>query len=157
MSRYGARMQHLARLMEDAGIAHFEPEELVRHRSDGWPWRSIYPPPVRLLEHIIPTLKIADRLREEWGAPVRVVSGYRSPAYNDLAMDEPGAPDSQHMYFRALDLQPVDGRYGTWIRHCERIVDRLRSDGQVIGLGRYGTFCHIDTGHYQASRDWDMR
>lgn len=154
MSRFGKRMQHLAALMEGHGIEHFRPEELVRHRADEWPWRSIYPPPVRMLENILPTLEIADRLREEWGGPVRVVSGYRCPPYNDLVVE--GAADSQHLYFRALDLQPTDGRYGTWIGHCERIVSELRSEGQV-GLGRYPTFCHIDTGHYQESRDWDMR
>lgn len=155
MSRFGDRMQKLARLVDQAGIRHFAPEELVRHTDPDWPHRTIYPPPERLLEHIVPTLEIADRLREEWGGAVRVLSGYRCPVYNDLVID--GAADSQHMYFRALDLQPADGRHADWIAHCERIVDELRSDGQIIGLGRYPTFCHIDTGHYDHQRDWSRR
>lgn len=44
---------------------------------------------------------ILDRVRELWGGPLRVNSGYRCPALNAAVG---GAPDSRHMKGEAADI-----------------------------------------------------
>lgn len=46
-----------------------------------------------------------DRIRDAHGAPVRITSGYRSPALNDAVG---GMPDSQHTTGEAVDIK-ADG------------------------------------------------
>ena len=50
-------------------------------------------------------VRIADQIREHFGAPARVVSGLRCPAHNK---EVGGKATSQHMYGEAVDLR-VDG------------------------------------------------
>ncbi len=154
---FAARKGAIQRVIDARGIDHFHADELYRHHDGDWPFGAKYPPPTRLAKNVGQTLEVADRLREEWGGGVKVLSGYRCPAYNSLIG---GAEDSQHQYFRALDLQPVTARtddYAEWVAHCERVVGKLRDRGQIIGLGTYATFCHIDTGHYSRNRTWSQR
>jgi uncharacterized protein YcbK (DUF882 family) len=141
--------------MRDAGIEHFVPRELVKLDSPNWPFPSMCPPPERLLDNIIPTLMVADEIRRQWEDPVVCLSGWRPPAYNDFVVG--GASDSQHMYFRAMDLQPANAEYDRFVTHCEDVVNSLREEGDIIGLGRYDTFIHIDTGYYGYNRNWDNR
>jgi len=149
------RLEKLQRLLDDAGVVHFTAHEFCGLYRDEWPGPNIYPPPKRMLSNIVPTAVIADRLREEWGGPVKCDSGYRPPYYNWEIVG--GSSDSQHMYFRALDLRPANAEYGRWWAHCKMVVRRLREQGQIIGFGLYDTFCHIDTGYYDYNRDWDRR
>jgi len=53
---------------------------------------------VDLIEHVL------DPLRERWGAPIIVSSGYRSPAVNRLAG---GSSNSQHLKGEAADIHTV--------------------------------------------------
>ena len=46
-----------------------------------------------------------DEIREAYGAPIRVSSGYRSPRLNKAVG---GVPDSQHLYGLAADLVTED-------------------------------------------------
>lgn len=50
---------------------------------------------------------ILDPLREAWGAPVIVTSGYRCPALNKAVG---GAAHSQHMYGEAADIRTVSDK-----------------------------------------------
>ena len=50
--------------------------------------------------------EVLDKLRSEWGSPIRVTSGYRCPELN-AALG--GAKNSQHLVGEAADIQPVDG------------------------------------------------
>lgn len=45
--------------------------------------------------------KVLDPLREAWGAPIFVTSGYRSEALNRAVN---GVPTSEHLYGRAADI-----------------------------------------------------
>lgn len=54
-----------------------------------------------LVEHIL------DPLREAWGAPIVVTSGYRSPALNKAVH---GAASSQHVIGQAVDIHTVSDR-----------------------------------------------
>lgn len=48
--------------------------------------------------------RILDPLREAWGAPIIVTSGYRCPKLNKAVG---GAKTSQHMYGQAADIRTV--------------------------------------------------
>ena len=50
---------------------------------------------------------ILDPLREAWGAPIIVSSGYRSPKLNRAVG---GAKTSQHMYGQAADIRTVSDK-----------------------------------------------
>lgn len=99
------------------------------------------PPPKRLWQNIVPTLRIVDELRDSFGKPCRILSSYRAPAYNKKVG---GAPLSQHLEFKALDIT-IDGI------SPQRVYDRLiewRKAGKFTGgLGIYPSsgFVHIDT------------
>jgi uncharacterized protein YcbK (DUF882 family) len=92
-----------------------------------------------LWANIVPTLRIADKLRDDLREPVRIHSSYRSPAYN---AEVGGEKKSFHMKFQALDIS-VAGVTPT------RVFDRLkayRTAGLFKGgLGLYSSFVHIDT------------
>ena len=161
------RWDELREIIEDWQLEHFAAREFVRLRweildadqIDGpVPDAGIpYPWHYRDLVH---TATLADKIRADWGAPVKVVSGYRPPTYNDVQVE--GSERSMHVRFAALDLQPVDDyEIHEWIAHCERIVEQRRQDAHdAIGLGRYwderGSFVHLDTGYHQHDRDWHV-
>lgn len=50
---------------------------------------------------------VLDPLREEWGAPIIVTSGYRSVKLNTIVG---GARSSQHTYGQAADIRTVSDR-----------------------------------------------
>jgi uncharacterized protein YcbK (DUF882 family) len=152
-----AQIDTLGRLIAESGIEHFRARELGRLNPNAWEGDSFELPDCGL-DRIIPTLRLADKIRQQWGGPVKVVSGYRPPAYNDAIG---GADQSQHIEFRALDLrpdaEPFDlARYFTVVRE---VVDEARKGGQNVGLGLYyagrGRFAHIDTNADKArNREW---
>lgn len=76
-------------------------------------------------------------------AQVSCLSGFRSPATNALVG---GAPDSQHLSARALDL---------WLpgRKLGEAMDRAVAM-KAGGVGLYSTWLHLDTGE---ARVWDRR
>ena len=76
--------------------------------------------------------------------PIRVLSAFRTPAHNRRVR---GAPKSQHVQGRALDLAPPVGL--TVMQFYARIKS-LRQEGalpQLRGLGFYRNagFVHVDT------------
>ena len=98
-------------------------------------------PPRRIWKNIVPVLRIVDELRDSFGKSCTILSSYRSPDYNKTVG---GAPLSQHLEFKALDIA-FDGI------SPQRVYDRLlewRKAGKFIGgLGLYPSsgFVHIDT------------
>ena len=63
--------------------------------------------------------KVLDPLREAWGGPIRVNSGYRCPALNKLVG---GTPTSQHQKGEAADIT-VGSRIGN--RRLLALIKRL--------------------------------
>ncbi len=49
---------------------------------------------------------ILDPLREKYGKPIKISSGYRSPRVNSIVG---GAKNSQHLIGEAADIQAIDG------------------------------------------------
>lgn len=93
-----------------------------------------------LWPHIVPIARVLDKLRGEYGKPIRLTSIYRSPAYN--ASLSGSASRSQHMAFRAIDFQVVgEGNPKEWAAKLKQ----YRDDGLFSGgVGIYGSFVHID-------------
>lgn len=158
------RLYHLQSLFDDWGIQHFRARELCGLYSEVWPWGDIYPPPTGMQPNIRQTILMADEIRARWGGPVLGVSGFRPTVYNDLLRtadnDHQGSEDSQHLYFRALDLRPVHGPMRDFYDVVEQTALEWHRKGIHVGYGFYDTFCHVDTGRYPhgaSPRHWDLR
>jgi len=77
--------------------------------------------------------------------PIKVLSGYRSPAYNQVVG---GAKNSQHLYARAADIIiPHLSPKKVHSLISELIKQGLMKDG---GLGKYPGFTHYDVRDYSA-------
>lgn len=84
-----------------------------------------------------------DVIREAWGGPLFVVSGYRSAAYNARVG---GAKASQHVQGRAADVRPTSVT-AERVRELHDMVLRLHAEGKLPrlgGLGIYGRWIHVD-------------
>lgn len=104
-------------------------------------------PPRFMWRNIRSTLKVVDSLADRLDMPVQeVVSVYRTPAYNARC---PGArSNSFHLCNNAMDLvfKCPPGKVAAMAR-------AMRSAGLFKGgVGRYGSFTHIDT--RGANADW---
>ena len=80
--------------------------------------------------------EVLDPLREAYGKPIRVTSGYRCPRLNNLVG---GSPNSQHMRGEAADIQPVVGNESD-LPELARI---LIANGKFDQLILYPTFIHV--------------
>lgn len=76
-------------------------------------------------------VQVLERLRSIDGRPLRIVSGYRSPATNAAVG---GASNSQHLYGRAADLEP--GRF--------KAAEALARGARGVGVDRNGWVIHVD-------------
>lgn len=97
-------------------------------------------PPVELWHAIVPTLRVLERVREQFGATT-VHSAYRALGYN-LAVG--GVGDSQHSQNTAVDFACATGTPADWAA----FLRALRTDGVFTGgIGTYATkgFVHCDT------------
>ena len=139
------KISELDAFLKAHGVKHYSAAEVTRlHRL-----QKCSVPPSDLWPNIVATLHMADAIRSEWGHPVRVFSGYRTEAYN---ISVGGAPNSQHLHFRALDLAPANGKIAEFQKLVKKIVRQWREEGNLVGLGTYASFCHIDVGW--KTRDW---
>lgn len=83
------------------------------------------------------TMDSLQQLRDLVGAPIRVNSYYRDPAYNTKVG---GAVDSYHMAGRAVDTPSYNTHRGRhWLIHHATVAG-------FTGFGFYPGFTHIDTG-----------
>ncbi|WP_018389925.1 D-Ala-D-Ala carboxypeptidase family metallohydrolase [Ancylobacter sp. FA202] len=125
-------------------LTHFRPEEFLvlggQNASGACAGRNHAPPP-DLWANIIPTARVLDALRQRLDAPIRIVSAYRAPDYNQCL---PGAASaSYHMQFRAVDFVCSDERGPV---HWARELRAMRNEGLFAGgIGVYPTFVHVDT------------
>ena len=78
-------------------------------------------------------------LREELDCPVRIISGYRSPAYNKRCG---GVKRSQHLRAKAADIRVT----GLTPRQVHTVVLQLIREGRLHkgGVGLYTSFVHYD-------------
>lgn len=85
-------------------------------------------------------LLVLDDIREKFGKPILVNSGYRSPEHNRRVG---GAPRSYHVRGMAADIRPRHGKdFEAELRRLKIIANR-RCKG---GVGFYPSFVHVDLG-----------
>lgn len=142
-----------AAFIDRLGLKHFKGEELARYadRTRGGVKNSI--PPEGLWTNMIPTLIVADAIREQYAAPITITSAYRSPAYNRAVGGEAA---SFHMRNQALDLIANNvPRLFQIARSLRGKRFRLPGNGGTFlwwgGIGKYPGFVHIDTRGYNAN------
>ena len=112
---------------------HFSAAEFACR--DGTPY------PAEWLEsRLLPLCETLEAIREAVGAPLTILSGYRSPAHNAAVR---GAPKSQHVEGRAADIKcPV-----VPAPELHRVICELHAAGKLPalgGLGAYPGWVHVD-------------
>lgn len=144
--------QDFVAFMRSQGLQFFQPYEfIVKGSQHSNPNSAAFglntDPPRELWPNIVPTARVLDELRRRVGAPIAILSAYRSPAYNRAIG---GAGASMHMQFKAIDFvvrshsSPLD-----WAR----ALREMRSSGLFSGgIGTYSGFVHVDTRGENA--DW---
>jgi N-acetylmuramoyl-L-alanine amidase len=138
-------LNDFVRFVGDLGLRHFAADELLcmgsSNASGQCKGKNTFPPR-ELWKNIKNTAIMLDAIRSELGAPIRILSCYRSPAYNACIRGESA---SLHMKFNAIDFTCSAGTPEIW----RRVADRLRSGDKrfVGGIGVYPSkgFLHIDT------------
>ena len=83
-----------------------------------------------------------DKLREEFGSPIRVTSGYRSPDHNKKIG---GHPNSTHTRGEAADITASD---------LDRLYELCCKYFKSVGDGRKKGFIHVDLREDKIRR-WD--
>lgn len=88
--------------------------------------------------------EVFERVRAIWGKPITVGSVYRTPAHNRRVG---GAPNSQHVEGRAIDLYPPKGvSVAAFQRSIRALADQMVDEGRDLigGVGYYPWGCHVD-------------
>ncbi len=135
----------IAANIPQAASPHFlEVAVIFRAREFDQPARHGQPhleyPEDWVADRLLPLCEALELLRAEMGGqPIRVISGYRSEAYN-VAVS--GAKESQHLQGRAADIVV----HGVDPRRVQAVVASLYQAGRlkIGGLGRYEGFTHVD-------------
>lgn len=112
---------------------HFELHEFACHDGTAYPAAWIQ-------SRLMPLCTALEALLARCGArPVRILSGYRSPGYNEHVG---GAKQSQHMEGRAADIA-VEGLAPSQV-YAIALAMSERGEIEIGGLGLYPEWIHID-------------
>ncbi len=109
---------------------------------DGSPYPTAWVP-LRLAKLV----GVLDLIRERWGGPLVVVSGYRTIDYNRKIG---GAKLSQHCEGRAADIRPRPSSSQSGSERCRSLhalILRMWNTGELPdlgGLGVYPEWVHVD-------------
>jgi len=130
----------------------FRHRSLIFHKNPAWTGERHPIPPHESWSNMVPTLKLADRIRAACGFPVYCLCGYRCEAYNELVRSS----SANHVQFGALDLYAKGPLNRRKLRNvARRMVDIERKHGHFVGFGWYGTrFVHVDVGLHDRQRNW---
>jgi uncharacterized protein YcbK (DUF882 family) len=114
---------------------HFSLAEFDCH--DGTPVPAeLVPNAQRLVDLVL------EPIRLRWGAPLLIVSGYRTPAWNTRVG---GAAASTHVTMDGCDPKPVHLRD---VPALHMLILKMQADGDLPGLGglgEYPNWVHVDT------------
>lgn len=119
----------------DGPSAHLRWRELASHDQQHTP----YPERWRVTRAVTLAIEF-EHVRAMINGPIRVASGYRTPAWNRAIK---GARHSQHIEGRALDLEPPE--WCTIALLYAVVYQRAKeSESAINGIARYPTFVHFD-------------
>ena len=93
---------------------------------------------------------VLDPLREKYGKPIQVNSGYRCPKHN---LTVGGATQSQHMKGEAADVAPMSGDTS----ELERMVEIIKQNGKWDQMIVYPTFVHVSWKRFGPNRKQTLR
>ncbi|HEV2555001.1 MAG TPA: glycoside hydrolase family protein [Bosea sp. (in: a-proteobacteria)] len=134
------------------GVRNFKPYELLvmgsSHSNPNSPAFGLNTlPPKDLWDNIKLTIQVLDKLRDQFMAPIRTLSVYRSENYNRAIG---GETNSLHKRFNAIDFYvQSNSSPSSWAGVLRDMRDRGDFKG---GIGTYGSFVHLDTRGSNA--DW---
>ncbi len=117
----------------------FNPSEFDCH--DGTPY------PVAWMDRLQRLCDVLDVIRDAWGGPLRVVSGYRTPEWNQRI---DGAKASQHVEGLAADIAPMvkPEAMHLAVNDLHSRILRLGADSRIPLLGGLGYYpakwIHVD-------------
>ena len=98
---------------------------------------------------------VLDPLREKYGKPIKVNSGYRCPKHN-LAIG--GAIGSQHMKGEAADIAPAGLRFTAYgLKELEWMVEIIKQNGKWDQMIVYPTFIHVSWKRFGPNRHQVLR
>lgn len=83
--------------------------------------------------------KLLNPIREAWGGPVIVKSGYRCPKVNSLVN---GAKTSAHLTGYAADLIPGNGQRTKFIKFVQDFLKKSKIPFDQC-INEYGRWCHV--------------
>jgi hypothetical protein len=129
--------QKFAKILRSEKIRHFTATEVFFLGGSNARFKNNEIPPEYLWDNILPTLHFLDAVRDRVGR-LRLSSIYRNPAYNRSVG---GARNSQHVAFRACDVQALESQNAVLWDAC---VALRRERNFLGGLGRYNSFVHVD-------------
>lgn len=136
-----------------AGVTNFTARELTQLRKvkDPYPRPYYDEPPAELWPNLVEAARLAQRVRDIYGGPLRAYNGWRPQWYNDAVG---GAPDSWHTRAGAIDLTPASPVTADKVERLHaaaaQAIDELGPD--TGGLGIYSTAAHVDIG---PKRSWN--
>lgn len=85
-------------------------------------------------------IRLLDRLREDWGHPIRISSGYRVPRLNEAVG---GSRTSQHMYGKAADIQPIDRPFDEFAKFVRGWIGNRDFDQLIFESSKTSRWIHI--------------
>ena len=139
-------------LVASWNLRHFSPGELLKlgaGNSSGQCAGKNSRPPRNKWENMKNTAQMLDEIRERHGAPIKILSGYRSKSYNRCIG---GATNSLHRKFNALDFTSSSGTASD----LRKIAREVRNSDERFkgGIGYYprSNFVHVDT--RGVNRNW---
>jgi uncharacterized protein YcbK (DUF882 family) len=118
---------------------HFTWQEFHCHDGDEVPLEL--QPNVRRL-----CVNVLEPLRARFGGPLVVISGYRSPIYNEALRRAGGgaAEHSRHMTGEAADVRPAELEA---LPRLRALVETMLTQGELPALGGFGIYpawVHLD-------------
>ena len=138
-------------LVHSWGLRYFSPAELLylgaSHYAAGACNGLNTMPPQGRWNRMKLTAQMADEIRHRFGHPIKILSAYRSPAYNGCIS---GASGSYHVQFNALDLANQGGSVANMLAIARSV--RAGNPAFSGGIGSYNSFVHVDT--RGANTDW---
>lgn len=94
-------------------------------------------PSPEVISHLEELGVLLDRIRSNWGSPIRVTSGYRCPELNKKVG---GVKNSAHLYGYAADIQPLHpSDFGAFCESVKRSVRGIPFDQVIIEQNSRGS------------------
>lgn len=136
----GSRTLDYASYLHRLRLRNLTPEEIIRPHTNKRGSVQNTLPPMSMWRNIRSTLMVVDRISSMLREDVRAVTSvYRSPSYNRMCRG--ASRDSYHMRNNAIDI-----KFTTSPGQVVEAANALRNRGYFKGgVGRYGSFTHIDT------------